>query len=94
MDKEEFVNERMVTGFPVCMSAIISELEAALENLGADGSLQNGFVSTFGKYLDVKEITSEITAEVLKEVLVYPGNRFEIIWNCREELKNLILDLQ
>lgn len=29
MDKEEFVNERMVTGFPVCMSAIISELEAA-----------------------------------------------------------------
>lgn len=29
MDKEEIVNERMVTGFPVCMSAIISELEAA-----------------------------------------------------------------
>ena len=75
-------------------AARISELEAALENLGADGNLQNGFVSTFGKYLDVKEITSEITAEVLKEVLVYPGNRFEIIWNCREELKNLILDLQ
>ena len=29
MDKEEIVNERMVTSFPVCMSAIISELEAA-----------------------------------------------------------------
>ena len=36
----------------------------------------------------------EAAGEVSKEVLVYPGNRFEIIWNCREELKNLILDLQ
>lgn len=27
MDKEEIVNERMVTSFPVCMSAIISELK-------------------------------------------------------------------
>lgn len=75
-------------------AARISELEAALENMGADGSLRNGFVSTFGKYLDVKEITSEITAEVLKEVLVFPGDRFEIAWNYRDELEKLILDLQ
>lgn len=75
-------------------AARISELEAALENMGADGSLRNGFVSTFGKYLDVKEITSEITAEVLKEVLVFPSDRFEIAWNYRDELEKLILDLQ
>ena len=29
MDKKEFVNERMVTDLPGCMSAIIKELEAA-----------------------------------------------------------------
>ena len=75
-------------------AARISELEAALENMGTDGSLQNGFVSAFGKYLEVEEITSEITAEVLKEVRVFPGNRFEIVWNYRDELEKLILDLQ
>ena len=75
-------------------AARIRELEAALENMDADGSLRNGFVSTFGKYLDVKEITSEITTEVLKEVLVFPDNRFEIVWNYRDELQKLILDLQ
>ena len=62
--------------------------------MGTDGSLQNGFVSAFGKYLEVEEITSEITAEVLKEVRVFPGNRFEIVWNYRDELEKLILDLQ
>lgn len=68
----------------------IRELETELENMGADGSLQNGFVSTFGKYLDVKDITSEITAEVLKEVRVFPDNRFEIVWNFQDELKKLM----
>ena len=37
-------------------AARISELEAALENMGTDGSLRNGFVSAFGKYLEVEEI--------------------------------------
>lgn len=30
MDKKEFVNERMVTDLPGCMSAIIKELEAVV----------------------------------------------------------------
>ena len=75
-------------------AARISELEAALENMGMDGSLRNGFASAFGKYLEVEEITSEITTEVLKEVRVFPGNRFEIVWNYQDELEKLILDLQ
>ena len=37
----------------------ITELEAALENMDTDGSLRNGFVSAFGKYLEVEEITDE-----------------------------------
>ena len=65
-----------------------------LENMGTDGSLQNGFVSAFGKYLEVEEITDEIAADVLKEVCVFPGGRIETAWNYRDELKKLILDLQ
>lgn len=72
----------------------IAELEAALENIGQDGSLQNSFVSTFGKYMEVEEITSEIVTEVLKEVRIYPGGRFEIAWDFRNELEKLMLDLQ
>jgi DNA invertase Pin-like site-specific DNA recombinase len=75
-------------------AARISELEAALENMGMDGSLRNSFASAFGKYLEVEEITSEITTEVLKEVRVFPGNRFEIVWNYQDELEKLILDLK
>ena len=75
-------------------AAQISELETALENVGTDGSLQNGFVSAFGKYLEVEEITDEIAADVLREVRVFPGGRIETAWNYRDELKKLILDLQ
>ena len=72
----------------------ISELEAALDNMSADGSLQNGFVSAFKKYLDVEEITSEIMADVLQEVRIFPDGRIETVWNYRDELEKLILDLQ
>ena len=76
------------------VAARISELEATLDNAGNDGQLQNGFVSAFEKHMGVEEITSEITSEVLKEVRVHPGGRFEIIWNLRDELEKLVLDLQ
>ena len=62
--------------------------------MNADGSLQNGFVSAFKKYLDVEEITSEIMADVLQEVRIFPGGRIETVWNYRDELEKLILDLQ
>lgn len=38
----------------------IVKLEATLENMGMDGNLQNGFVSTFGKYSEVEVISSKI----------------------------------
>ena len=75
-------------------AARISELEAELENMGMDGSLRNGFVSAFGKYLEVEEITDEIAADVLQEVRIHPGGRIETVWNYRDELEKLILDLQ
>ncbi len=75
-------------------AARIAELEAALENIGEDGGLRNGFISTFEKYTEVEEITSEIVTEVLQEVRIYPDERFEVVWNFRDELAKLMLDLQ
>lgn len=74
-------------------AARISELEAALENIGADGGLQNSFVSTFEKYMEVENITTETVSEVLSEIRIYPDNRLEITWNFRDELDKLALDL-
>jgi len=75
-------------------AARIAELEAFLENTGTNGGLRNGFVSTFEKYTAVEKITSEITAEVLREVRIYPDERIEVVWNLRDELERLMLDLQ
>ena len=72
----------------------LAELEASLENMGTDGSLQNSFVSAFGKYTEVEEITSEIVSEVLSEVRIYPDKRLEIVWNFRDEMERLVLELQ
>ena len=37
---------------------------------------------------------SEIAADVLKEVRIFPGGRMETVWNYQDELYKLILDLQ
>lgn len=71
----------------------IEELEAVLENTGTDGRLDNSFVSSFQPYVGADEITEKILLDVLKEVLVYPDGRLEIIWNHREEFEKMMLDI-
>lgn len=72
----------------------IEELEAQLENTGADGGLQNRFVDCFQKYVDIESLTDGILSEVLEKVLVYPDNRVEIQWNYQEDLERLLLEEQ
>lgn len=74
-------------------AARIAQLEATLENAGADGKLQNRFVSCFEKYAEVQEITNEIVLDVLKEVVVYPNARLEVIWNYQKEFDAIVLDV-
>lgn len=74
-------------------AARIQELEAELENTGADGKLNNRFVDCFQKYTEVEEITAEIVSDVLQEIVVYPDNRLEIVWNYSEDLEKLLLDI-
>ncbi len=72
----------------------IAQLEAEIDNTNTNGRLQNDFVSIFQKYAEVQEITSEIAAEVLQEIRIYPGRQLEIIWNYCEEYKKMMLDLE
>ena len=95
ISKAEYLTAKAAAGKQRDDAAVqITELEASLENMDTDGSLRNGFVSAFGKYQEVEEITDEIVADVLKEVHIHPGGRIETVWNYRDELKKLILDLQ
>lgn len=75
------------------IAARIQELQAELENTGADGKLNNRFVDCFQKYTEVEEITAEIVTDILQEIVVYPDNRLEIVWNYREDLEKLLLDM-
>ncbi len=76
------------------MANQIAAMESHLENHGSDGTLRNQFVNRFKQYTDVQELTSDIIVDVLDEVYVYPGGRVKIIWNFRDELENLMLDMQ
>lgn len=71
----------------------IGELEAELENTGENGRLNNRFVSNFQKYAEVEEITREIVTDVIGGVFVYPGGRFEIEWNYREEFERILMEV-
>ena len=71
----------------------IAELETELDIDDKNGTLRNRFVTSFQKYTEVKEITSEIVADVLNTIFVYPDGRLEIIWNYREEYEKLLLSL-
>lgn len=95
MDKTAYLAAKAtVTEQKDAAAVKIKELKAGLENMGADDKLQSTFVSIFEKYVDVEEITKDIITEVLKEIRVHVGGRLEIVWNFRDDLEKLMLDLQ
>ena len=65
-----------------------------MADIEADGKLRNQFVTSFQKYTEVQEVTGDIMQEVLDEVLVYPENRLEIVWQYRNEFDRLLMDLR
>lgn len=92
MSKTEYLETKStVTKERVALTEQIAALEAQLENSSKDGKLQNRFVDSFQKYAAVQEITAEIMNDVLKEVIVYPDCKLEIVWNFREDYEKLLL---
>lgn len=94
MDKAEYLKEKNAAAEK--RDAIyfkIQKLEAELQNAGADGKLENRFVDSFTKYTEVEKLTAEVIADVLQEIIVYPGRRLNIVWNYRDEMEKLLLDI-
>ena len=76
------------------ISRRMEELEAGLRNAGSDGELENRFVDSFGQYTETVELTADIVEDVLQEIIVYPGNVLNIIWNYQDDLEKLLLDIE
>lgn len=41
-----------------------------LQNVGADGKLENRFVGSFTKYTEIEKLTTDFTADVLQKIMV------------------------
>jgi len=91
---EYLAAKKMIKGSYDTVLSQIEKLESALEDTGTDGQLQNRFVSSFQKYRDVSELSKEIVDDVLDRVIVYPGERLEIVWNYQDDFEKLLLDLR
>ncbi len=75
------------------ISARMEKLEAELQNAGTDGTLENKFTDSFGKYVEIGELTADIIEDVLKEIIVYPDYTLHIVWNYQDDLKKLLFDI-
>ena len=71
----------------------IATLDAEMNNMNQDVSLDNRFVEAFKKYSSVEWLAGEMVSEVLDSVLVYPDNRIEIVWKFQDEFEKLATEL-
>ncbi len=75
------------------LSIRMEELEAELQNAGKDGRLENRFTDSFSRYTEIEELTADIIEDVLQEIVVYPDHVLHIVWNYRDDLERLILEI-
>lgn len=94
MDKEAYLEEKKAASEKRdALRQEAEKLETELRNARADGRLKNGFVDSFTMYAEVKELTAEIVADVLQEIVIYPDRTISIVWNYRDELETLLMDI-
>ena len=63
-------------------SAQIADLQAALD--AKDETTEGTFIANFKRFSGAEEVSEEIIRELLKEVIVYPHGRLEVVWNYRD----------
>ena len=94
LDREEYLSEKSAVAEKKSRISIkMEELEAELQNAGADGRLENRFTDNFSRYTEVEELTADIIEDVLQEIVVYPDHVLHIVWNYQDDLERLLLDI-
>lgn len=42
------------------------------------------------QYQNVEELSPELMREVVRKIVVMPGNRIEIVWNFEDEISKIV----
>lgn len=63
-------------------SAQIAELQRVLEV--ENETAEDSFVTSFKRFREAGEVSDEIIQELLKEVIVYPHGRLEVVWKYQD----------
>ena len=69
----------------------LAELQSELDTSG--NGFDNAFVSCFSRYEDIQQLTEDVVSDVIEEILIYPENHIEIVWNHRQAYQNLMDEL-
>lgn len=67
----------------------ISKLELSMKQVQLANSNENGLAAQLQPYLNIEQITECVLDDLLAQVLVFSGGRFEIQWKFRDELERL-----
>ena len=94
LTREEYIAKKALLAQGMkSVSARISDLESELENMEQDGTLDNQYVSSFKKYVNLETITRDVMIELLDRINIYPDKRIEIVWKFTDEYERLALSL-
>lgn len=73
------------------LSCQVTTLEGAAQNPTAESC---GFIDKYKEYAELETLTGEIAQELVKSVVIYPGDVLEINLNLRDELESLLKDVE
>ena len=91
LDREIFLNEKKK--YDADMERMEEELGALKQTQEAEENVQDGSVRKAEQalmFLEEDELTEDMKEKLIEKVVVYPGNRIEIVWRFEEHLKNKV----
>ena len=89
LEREFFLNEKKK--YDADMERMEEELAALKQTQEAEESIQGGTKRKAEQavaFLEEDELTEDMKEKLIEKVVVYPGNRIEILWRFREHLEN------
>lgn len=68
---------------------ILNKAESVKQHISATNTNNNLFVESYSKYTELDKLTSEIAADLLERVTIWPDGRLDISLNYLDELANI-----
>ena len=84
-----FLNEKKK--YDADMERMEEELAALKRTPEAEENVQDGSMRKAEQalmFLEEDELTEDMKEKLIEQVVVYPGNRIEIVWKFKEHLEN------